>query len=287
MRTNKEHVVKQSVQGAIHHPCMKGDGYWVSHDGFGRICVSTGGIVYNYKIGDGCMGIPGDHIEPGVSLKNSDDRENTALQVLACVGNQATIISGDAKGKQGIVTGKHGGVDHVMIYFDEDTLDCLNVNDRIAIKACGLGLQLLDHPEVLVMNIDPDLFLKLSIKELEDGSLEIPVACIVPAHLMGAGLGSTTMMGGDYDIMTQDKEAVKTYGLDHLRFGDLVFIEDHDNVNGPHYRKHAGSVGIVAHSDSFTSGHGPGLTIILTAKDRKLKPRLDPHANLADILAIK
>ena len=284
MKTNKEKVVIQSVQGSIHHPTMKNNGYWVGYDGKGRISVSTGGITYNYKIGDTCMDVPGDHVEPGVSLKNSNDSENTALQALACIGNEAKVISGDAKGHTGFVTGKHGGVDHVMIYFDEETLALLNVNDRIAIKAYGQGLALLDHPDIFVMNIDPCLLEKLGIQEGSDGTLEIPVTTIVPAHLMGSGVGSTTMMGGDYDIMTQDHDANAQYHLDDLRFGDLVFIEDHDNFNGPHYRKGACSVGIIAHSDSFTSGHGPGVTIIMTSHDKQLKPRLDKQANLADIL---
>lgn len=286
MRTNKDKVVKQSIQGVIHHPTMKNNGYWVGYDGKGRICVGTGGITYNYKIGDNCMEVPGDHVEPGVSFKNLNDSENAAVQVLACIGNEATVLSGDAKGRKGIVTGKHGGVDHVMIYFDEETLELLNVNDRIAIKAYGQGFSLLDHKDIFVYNIDPDLFEKLNIKEEKD-ILEIPVTTILPAYLMGAGIGETTMMSGDYDIMTQDHEAVKQFQLDKLRFGDFVFIEDHDNFNGPHYRKGACSVGVIVHSDSYTSGHGPGVTIIMTAHTDVIKPRLDAHANLADILKIK
>lgn len=285
MRTNKQKVVKQSIQGIIHHPTMKQSGYWVGYDGKGRICVGTGGITYNYKIGDCCMDIPGDHVEPGVSLKNPDASENTAVQALACIGNEAVVISGDAKGRKGIVTGKHGGVDHVMIYFDEDTLEQLQVNDRIAIKAYGQGLSLLDYPDVRVMNIDPNLLDSLAIQEEED-CLLIPVKAIVPAYLMGAGIGETTMMSGDYDIMTQDHEEIKKWQLNDLRFGDFIFIQDHDNFYGPHYRKGAGSVGIVVHSDSYTSGHGPGVTILMTAHSDRLKPVLDAHANLADILQL-
>lgn len=287
MKTNSEKVVIQSLQGSIHHPTMSNHGYWVGYDGISRISMSTGSITYNYKIGDNCMDVPGDHVEPGVSLKNSDSSENTALQALACIGNEATIISGDAKGKKGFVTGKHGGVNHVMIYFEEAILDLLNINDRIAIKAKGQGLILHEHPKVKVMNIDPELFLKLNLKELDNGTIEVPVTTIVPAYLMGAGLGETTMIGGDYDIMTQDKKANEEFHLNDLRFGDLVFIQDHDNLHGPHYFQGSGSIGIVAHSDSFTSGHGPGLTIIMTSHENLLKPRIDPHANIANILLPK
>lgn len=283
MKTNAESVVIQSIQGSIHHPTMRGDGYWVGYDGVGRINVGTGGITYNYKIGDACMKIPGDHVEPGVSIKNSDGSEGTAFMSLACVGNVAKVISGDGKGRLGFVTGKHGGVNHVMIYFDEETLDLLNVNDKIAIKAQGLGLKLLDYPTITVMNLDPSLLSKIQMKE-ENGCLYVPVTTIIPAFLMGAGLGETTLMNGDYDIMCQDAESVSTYHLDKLRFGDFVFIEHHDTHYGPHYKKNAGSFGIIVHSDSFTSGHGPGVTILMSSHDATLQPILDEHANIADIL---
>ena len=284
MKTNKDQVVIQSVQGIVHHPTAKGDGYWVGYDGKGRISMSVGGITYNYRIGDSCMHIPGDHVEPGVSLTNPDAKEGLALMSLACIGNPAKIISGDAKGRCGFVTGKHGGINHVIIYFDEETLELLNINDRIAIKACGLGLQILDHQEIFVMNIDPALFEKLAIKECDDGALEIGVTHIIPAYLMGSGLGETTMMNGDYDIMMQDHDTISALHLNTLRFGDLVYIEDHDNAYGPHYHKGSGSVGIIVHSDSFTSGHGPGVTIIMTAQNYRLKPVIDPSANLANLL---
>ena len=104
---------------------------------------------------------------------------------------------------------------------------------------------------------------------------------------MGSGLGSSEMMLGDYDIMTQDKEANKLHGIDKLRFGDLVAVMDHDNHNGPHYLKGAISIGVVVHSDSFTSGHGPGLTIILTSRESTIHPVLDSNANIANYLNIK
>ena len=62
-----------------------------------------------------------------------------------------------------------------------------------------------------------------------------------------------------YDIMTQDKAENRKFHLDALCFGDLVAIQDHDNHHGPHYLKGAISIGVVVHSDSFTSGHGPCL----------------------------
>lgn len=286
MKTNKDQLVIQSVCGRIHHPTMHGSGHWVGYDGYGRIPVGPGGITYNYQIGDGCMNICGDHVEPGVSIKNANENENNAMQTLACIGNIAKVISGDAKGKTGFVTGTHGGVDHVMVYFDSETLELLTIEDRIQIKAYGQGLKLLNHPEIFMMNLDPNLLEKMPI--LEDGrAITVPITYEIPAYLMGGGLGSTTMMSADYDIMTQDHETIKQLGLENLRFGDIVAIMDHDNHHGPHYRKGAISIGVIVHSDSFTSGHGPGVTLLMTGDQEHLKTKLDSRANIANYLLKK
>lgn len=281
MRTNKEKLVMQSLQGKVHHP--RTNGYRVGFDNAGRIVPGTGGITYNFHIGDSCMGLAGDHVEPGVSMQNADTMENNALNIFSCIGNKAKVISGDAKGKEGIITGTHGGVEHVFVYFDQDTLESLNVDDKIAVKGYGCGLELLDYPTIKVMNIDPDLLEKLNIKE-NNGVLEVGVTHIVPAHLMGSGLGAAHIQSGDYDIMTQDQKEVEKYHLDTLRFGDIVAIMDHNCHNGPHYLTGSCSIGVIVHSDSFTSGHGPGVAIFLTSKDNALKPCIDKEANLINYI---
>ena len=285
MKTNREKLVMMSVQGKVDHPGLKGNGYRVGYDGKGRIPIAVGGIVYNYKIGDSCMGIMGDHVEPSVSLKNPSDKENGALQAFSCIGNIAKVISGDAKGDLGYVTGKHGGIDHVMVHFPLETLEKMTCNDQVFIKSFGQGLKLLDYPNVHVMNIDPDLLQKMNIKE-ENGKLVVPVTHKVPAYLMGSGLGSATTMLGDYDIMTQDKKVNEELNLNALRFGDVVAIMDHDKTYGPNYHRGAVSVGVICHSDSYTSGHGPGVTVIMAAVNGEIEPVIDENANIANYLNV-
>lgn len=287
MKTNKEKCVMHSIEGKVDHPKMRGDGYRVGFDGKGRIIPAVGAITYNFFIGDCCMGLAGDHIEPGVSTRNMDAAENMAYNAFACVGNTATVITGDAKGAKGFVTGIHGGIDHVMLAFNSETLEKLTSDDKFLIRAYGQGLELLDHPEIMALNIDPELLDKLNIKENEDGTISVPVTHVVPAELMGSGLGSSNMITGDYDIMTHDPDAVKKYNLKTLRFGDIVMIENHSNVNGPDYLQGACTVGVIVHGDSFTSGHGPGVTVLLTSRKPLIKPVLDEKANLADIMEFK
>lgn len=278
LKTNKEKVVKWSAQGKVHHPT--GGTYRITHEGKPMILPATGGISYNVKIGDSAFGWAGDHVEPGVSMRNENTNENAALMTFACIGNEAKIISGDAKGKKGYVTGMHGGIDHVLVYFDEETLEDLAIDDKIQIKAYGQGLQLTDHQDVHVMSIDPDLFEKLGIKEV-DGKLQVPVVAKVPPYLMGSGIGSGNGYSGDYDIMTADTEEIKRLGLDQLRFGDLVLLQDCDNSYGRGYLKGAVSIGVVVHSDCVKAGHGPGITTIMVSKTPLIEGVIDQEANIA------
>lgn len=287
LKTNREKLVIQSVQGKIHSPIMGQSPYKINNEGKPMILHGVGGITYNYQIGDPCMELVGDHIEPGVSIRNEETPENRALTVLSCVGNKAKVISGDAKGAKGYVTGMHGGIEHVMVYFPKEDLDKMAIDDKILIKACGQGLQIEGHEDVVVMNIDPNLFEKLGIKENKNGELEVPIVTEIPAHLMGSGIGSATSFSGDYDITTGDKEEIKKYDIDKLRFGDLVLLEDCDNTYGRQFLKGSVTIGVIVHSNCILSGHGPGVTGLLSCKTSKLKGIKTKDANIANYLNIK
>jgi hypothetical protein len=103
---------------------------------------------------------------------------------------------------------------------------------------------------------------------------------------MGSGLGSPSTASGDYDITTTDQEEIKALGIDQLKFGDLVALEDSDNRFGRSYRRGAISVGVIVHSDCLLAGHGPGVTTLLTAIDGSLDVIVDPEANIGRILGI-
>lgn len=281
LKTNKDKVVKWSVQGKVHHPT--GGTYRITHEGKPMILPATGGISYNVKIGDSAFGWAGDHVEPGVSMRNENTNENAALMTFACIGNAAKIISGDAKGAKGYVTGMHGGIDHVLVYFDEETLENLSIDDKIQIKAYGQGLQLTDYPDVHMMSIDPDLFEKLGVTEV-NGKLQVPVVAKVPPYLMGSGIGSGNGYSGDYDIMTADTEEIKRLGLDKLKFGDLVLLQDCDNSYGRGYLKGAVSIGVVVHSDCVKAGHGPGITTIMVSKTPMIEGIINEEANIGNYM---
>ena len=112
---NRERLVAISVMGQIHHPTIGHSGtFKLCHDGTSGVLPRVGGITYNVKLGDCVYDKVCDPVEPGISMKNPDPKENDALVMLACIGNKARVVSGDAKGAAGFVTGFHGGIEHTL-----------------------------------------------------------------------------------------------------------------------------------------------------------------------------
>jgi hypothetical protein len=208
----------------------------------------------------------------------------------SCIGNEARVIGGRAKGAKGCVTGHHGGVEHVMIDFSDATLAKLTYDDKIMITSFGVGLCVEGFEDaVKVFSLDPGLLRKMRLRVEGKGKrarLVVPVAALVPAVVMGSGLGSTDSYQGDYDIQTSDAEANRRYGLDKLRLGDLVALMDQDSTQGWSYRRGAVSIGVIIHGDSTIAGHGPGCQTIMTCRDAQLVPVADAEANIGKYLRI-
>ena len=225
--------------------------------------------------------------EPGVSLElpRNEDAALRALNTLAQVGNTARVTSGAARGARGAVTGKHGGIEHVHVDFAQHDLERLAIGDPVQIRAFGLGLELPDFPAVKVMNLDPRVLARMALGA-SGGKMVVPVALVIPAELMGSGLGQNQCQSGDYDIQTADPASVERWGLGRLRLGDLVAVTDADHSFGRIFRKGAVSVGVVVHGDCVSSGHGPGLVTVFTSAAGRIAPRLSRRANLADLLGI-
>jgi hypothetical protein len=282
MKTNKDKLVVQSVQGKIVHPQF--NGYRVTTDGMPLVLPATGGITYNIQVGDDAFGWVGDHVEPGVTIKNEQSAENAALNVFACIGNEAKVISGDAKGSMGYVSGSHGGVEHVMVAFPNEVLEQLTLDDKIMVKTYGQGFEIEGFEDVKVMSIDPHLFEKMAIT-IEENALVVPVAAVIPQHLMGSGVGAPYSQKGDYDLITSDRAQIAALGLDKLRFGDFVRLQDCDNTYGlGGTLPGAVSIGVVIHSDCIKNGHGPGISIVMSCKMPRIKGRLTADANLKNYM---
>jgi len=63
-------------------------------------------------------------------------------------------------------------------------------------------------------------------------------------------------------------------------------VKDADHTFGRMYRKGAITIGVVVHSDCVLSGHGPGVTTIITSSRGAILPELDSRANIGNLLGI-
>jgi hypothetical protein len=289
LATNAADLVAVSVGGQIAHPGFPGlpaEPYRLAADGRPFLLPTWGGIVYNVSVGDAAFGWAADCIHPGVSIRMADDMKNRGLNVYACVGNAAKVMTGAAAGTRGVVTGKSGRFsEQVIVHFPKAAREKMAVGDQIVVRSEGIGLALTDHPEVMLKGIGPSLLAALPVRQAA-GRLEVGVAASIPAHLVGAGLGLTSE-GGSLHMQSTDREELARRGLDSLRLGDLVALEDTDSRFNHGYLRGAMAIGVVCATDGPRPGYGPGIAVLMTAPAGQLGAFAAPGANLADLLALE
>lgn len=287
IRTNANRLIKMSIQGQIvspRFPALPANPHVIDRTGKPVVVPQWGGIVYNVRTGDPAFGWVGDNIEPGVAIKNREDGPNHALNVFACIGNTAKIMGGAARGATGIVTGKSGRfAEHVIVDFPPETLEQLAPDDPILVQCYGRGLSLPEHPDIVCKSVSPALIAALDLQATPDGTLSVPVVATISPHRVGAGAGLDNE-GGSLAIQGGTREEMAAEGLADVRLGDLVAFTDYDSTFGHGYFKGGCSVGVVGHTDSVRVGFGPGATILFATRVPAIVPRLDPHANLVNLL---
>ncbi|MBI5670534.1 MAG: DUF4438 domain-containing protein [Chloroflexi bacterium] len=290
VRTNADRLVCVSVMGQIASPAFPGlpaVPYQLDAQGRPFLLPTYGGIVYNVSVGDSAYGWMADCIHPGVSISLKDDNGNRGLNLLACVGNTAVVMSGDAKGARGIVTGKSGRFsEHVIIHFERAAREKMAIGDKIVVRSQGVGLELADHPGVQFKSCSVELLEGLEVTSSPDGKLNVPVVGHVPPHLLGAGAGLTSE-GGSVHIQSADREALALAGLDKLRLGDVVALTDYDSSWNHGYLRGAVGIGVVGQGDSPRNGYGPGITLLMTSMTGGINPVVTPGVNLKDVFSLQ
>ncbi len=281
--TNKAKLLTLAVQGVVGH-AQPSRAYITTWDGKSKMAIGAGGINYNLKVGDKVFGWAGaDRATVGVSAEGADERSSSSWATMASIGNEARILGGEARGRKGIVVGKAGN--SVLLHFEDDVLEKLAIGDGVLVKSRGAGLEIEGAKEVVVHNLGPEVLERIAVLR-EDGRVEASVVKIIPAALIGQGSGGSALYG-NWHIQTCYPPDIKKYGLDELRFGDLVFLEDTQTDYGKGYCQGGATVGVVSAGPSDISGLGIGVTPILSTRSGKLAPKLDPAANIAKYLGIK
>jgi hypothetical protein len=103
---------------------------------------------------------------------------------------------------------------------------------------------------------------------------------------VGAGLGLSSE-GGSVHIQSTDRALLAELGLDQLRLGDLVALDDTDSRYNHGYLRGARAIGVVCSTDGPRAGYGPGITVLATAPAGELGSEITAGANIAELLALE
>jgi hypothetical protein len=282
LKTNEAWLVETAVTGSVSQPSLRYPGYTLDMHGVGAVLPGMSGVVYNARVGDPAFGWAADHVEPGVSIANSDAGADMALHYLTCIGNRAIVTSGLAKGAEGIVTGEHA---RMLVDFPPDVNDLLCVGDTIQIIAHGRGLAFDDFPQIELKKMSPRLLNSIPL-EVHDGKLRVPVTMELPPRIMGSGAELNSEFV-DQDLMSGDRALMAELGIDQMRLGDLVVIPNADHHFGRGFRRGAVSIALCIHGDSVMTGHGPGILTLITVSEPLIEWIIDPSANIATYLNIR
>ena len=279
---NTSDLVEMAVTGQVSQPAIRQGAYLHWPDGRATTLPGMYGIVYNARVGDRAFGWAGDHVEPGVSIAHADERADYALHYLTCIGNEAEVASGLARGARGIVTGEHA---RLLVDFEPEVLDQMTIGDTIQIRAKGRGLRLDGYPALEFKKTSPALAEAFGLR-VDGGRVVCPVVMELPARIMGSGAELNAEFV-DQDLMSGDRALMAELGIDQMRLGDLVAIRDVDHRFGRSFRRGWVAICLCIHGDSVLTGHGPGILTLITGPDDALGFTLDPAANIATTLAIR
>ena len=277
--TNSARLVTQVLTGEVWPPVADRHGFRVGPDGQPFALPGMGGMTLGVHCGDPATGYASDHLEPGASIRHRDPAANMAVQFLTCVGNRVTVASGPAAGETGHVIGQHA---YVLVDFPELVGAQITTGDAVTIVATGQGLALTEHPEIVVKNCSPGLLAAMPGGTTPDGRLEVHVAARIPAEAIGAGVGmiseyANTDLMGAYAGLGPDL----SLGLEGLRVGDIVALEDQDHRYGRGYRPDFLTIGVISTGQCMLFGHGPGPSSLLSGPANAFSLVDDPAANLA------
>jgi hypothetical protein len=282
LRWNLDELVDMAVTGQVSQPAMRRGGYVHWPDGVGVILPGMHGITYNARVGDRAFGWAGDHVEPGVSIANPDEQADYALHYLSCIGNEAEVVTGLARGARGVVTGEHA---RLLVDFPPEVLEEMTIGDTVQVRTRGRGLRLLSHPALEFKQTSPSLARALAL-ETQGNKVTCPVAMELPPRIMGSGAELNAEFV-DQDLMSGDRALMAELGIDQMRLGDLIGIRNVDHRFGRSYRDGWVAICLCIHGDSVMTGHGPGILTLITGPADLLDFHIEPETNIAHSLGIR
>jgi hypothetical protein len=249
---NTGELLRTALVGDVTSPVLGINPYDVTADGVPFVSIGAGGVCYTVKVGAEAHGWAADQVEPGASIANPDAAANEALMLYACIGNRATVRSGDAAGAVGVVTGKHEAFHaykHVLVHLPADALDALVPGDRLVVYATGRGMTVDELPEITCHSLGPELW-DAWAPERSGGRLGIRVTRVLAPEVVGMGSGRVSG-ATSFALQSEADEA-----LGGLRIGDLVAVRDWDATYYTGYHEDRVTIGVVSTGASPVLGNG-------------------------------
>src|ERR1019366_8486380 len=278
LNSNVDELLTQVLAGEVWPPLADRHGYRVDPDGRAFFLPGMGGVTLDVHVGDPATGYAGDHVEPGLSVRHRETGANYALQYLSCIGNRVEVTSGPAKGAAGFVIGQPA---YVLVDMSSEEMRHVTTGDQVSVITQGQGLYLEQHPDIVVKNMSPALLAAMPGGTTDGGRLEVHVSPSVPAEAVGAGAGmaseyANTDLMGAYAGLGEDL----SLGLEGLRVGDVVALDDQDHRFGRGFREGWTTIGIISTATCMLYGHGPGPSSVLSGPSSAFRFVIDQDANL-------
>lgn len=281
-------LIATNTSGVIEHPGLDAGPYLIDADGRPFVPTGVGGVVIGLALGDSVFDFDADAASPAASLVHPEPAARAALTAFACLGNPVTVRTGRAAGERGAVLGKRGEQGRVLAWFPPEVTAVLTPGDAMSVRAMGQGAQLAGPVADLggrLLNVDPGFLPGLPIT-LGAKAVRVGVRGRVGSKLIGNGIGRPAHQW-DLDLqVTADTSA--SLGLQQLRIGDLVAVQDLDVRHNTGYRRGWVTIGVVTTTVSPRPGHGAGLMPILCIPEHVLTLDLQPahHVGVtADLLS--
>jgi hypothetical protein len=180
---------------------------------------------------------------PAYSIRNPDERENGALTALPASATTRLSSAGTPGARAALWTGFHGRHEHTILYFDGQTLEKLLPGDRILIRGVRPGASARGFSRRYSARGLTRAFWR--IWALLSGTADWSsrrCARTRASYRGGTGHGLGAQRGLRYHD-GRPRGALR-HGLEKLRFGDVVLLENCDNTYGRGYLTGAVSVGL-------------------------------------------
>jgi hypothetical protein len=124
----------------------------------------------------------------------------------------------------------------------------------------------------------------LRLRHTRESRLRVETTIEIAARFMGAGLGMSSEWA-NCDVMFTHRNTVERLGVEGLRLGDVVAMNDQDHRFGRGFREGVCAIGVVAHGGHGSiPGHGVGVVTIMSGPRDRFELAHSGSANIRDYL---